>query len=201
MARKRNTGTEAKIKEAFTALLREKGFDAMTVSDIARTAGINRGTFYMHYMDKFDLRQQLIDNATMDLRDILTPPAIASHATQPDRHVSTLDVIAPQAILRALQYVKNDAAFFDAISQSGQDMRMYDETKTILKKMLEDNAARMRVKPTLGGLPATYGYEIVVSSVTSIIWLWIRRGFLETPEAITKYIELNKRLSPVALLR
>ncbi|KAB8287736.1 TetR/AcrR family transcriptional regulator, partial [Bifidobacterium avesanii] len=72
MARKRNTGTEAKIKAAFTQLLKEKGFDAMTVSDIARIAGINRGTFYMHYMDKYDLKQQLLDNAIYDLRRILS---------------------------------------------------------------------------------------------------------------------------------
>ena len=201
MVRKRNTGTEAKIKEAFTTLLKDKGFDAMTVSDIARTAGINRGTFYMHYMDKYDLKQQLIDNAAMDLRNILSLPSTITPAEQTDRHVSTLDVIAPQAILRALQYIKNDAAFFDAISQSGQDMRMYDETKTILKKMLEESAAKLGLKPTLGGMPATYGFEVVVSSATSIIWLWIRRGFLESPEAITKYIELNKRLSPAAMFR
>ena len=52
----RNTRTEARIKAAFTTLVRTKGFDSMSVSDIARTAGINRGTFYMHYTDKFDLR-------------------------------------------------------------------------------------------------------------------------------------------------
>ena len=48
MVRQRQTKTEAKIKAAFTTLVKNKGFDAMTVSDLAREADINRGTFYMH---------------------------------------------------------------------------------------------------------------------------------------------------------
>lgn len=200
MARKRNTGTEAKIKSAFTQLLKEKGFDAMTVSDIARIAGINRGTFYMHYMDKFDLRQQLLDNAIFDLHRILgaNPPSISSDGAQ---RASVLDVIAPQATLQALLYIRADAAFFDAVTQSGQNMKMYNETKKILKKLIAERAQAMGIHPSPGGIPAEYSGEIVVSGITSIIWLWARRGFRESPEEITRYIEISKRMSPMALMR
>ena len=217
MARKRNTGTEAKIKAAFTQLLKEKGFDSMTVSDIARIAGINRGTFYMHYMDKFDLRQQLLDNALFDLQRILretkpeapapesdaapsagTPAARAAALRQ---RASVLDVIAPQSTLAALRYIRNDAAFFDAVTHSGQDMTMYEETKKLLRKLLKEKAELMHIRPSLSEIPREYGTEVVVSSVTSIIWLWVRRGFAETPEEITRYIEINKRMTPLSLLR
>ena len=200
MARKRNTGTEAKIKAAFTQLLKEKGFDAMTVSDIARIAGINRGTFYMHYMDKFDLRQQLLDNAIFDLHRILSanPPSIPA---DPAQRASVLDVIAPQATLQALLYIRADAAFFDAVTQSGQNMKMYNETKKILKKLIAERAQAMGIHPAQGGIPTEYSGEIAVSGITSIIWLWVRRGFRESPEEITKYIEISKRMSPMALMR
>jgi len=46
--------TKAAIREALVALIEEKGFDALTVKDIATRANINRGTFYLHYKDKFD---------------------------------------------------------------------------------------------------------------------------------------------------
>ena len=202
MARKRNTGTEAKIKAAFTQLLKEKGFDAMTVSDIARIAGINRGTFYMHYMDKYDLRQQLLDNAIFDLRRILTSNVGAPvPLPAPGQHASVLDVIAPQATLQALLYIRADAAFFDAISQSGQNLKMYNDTKETLKHVLEERAKALGIHPSLGSIPPEYSGEIVVSGVTSIIWMWVKRGFKESPEEITKYIEISKRLSPMALMR
>jgi AcrR family transcriptional regulator len=51
------------IREAFFELFREVGFNKMTVADICRRADINRGTFYLHYEDKFALLDALIDEA------------------------------------------------------------------------------------------------------------------------------------------
>jgi AcrR family transcriptional regulator len=49
------------IKEAFMALLIEKGFEATRVSDIVTRAQINRTTFYRHYKDKYDLAERLTE--------------------------------------------------------------------------------------------------------------------------------------------
>lgn len=51
------------IREAFYELLKEKGFAKLTVSDLCKQAQINRGTFYLHYEDKFALLTALIDEA------------------------------------------------------------------------------------------------------------------------------------------
>ena len=59
MTQKRKTQTKAIIKNVFTQLLIEKGFNSLTVSDITRMSNINRGTFYLHYVDKYDLLEQL----------------------------------------------------------------------------------------------------------------------------------------------
>lgn len=48
MTQKRKTQTKAIIKNVFTQLLIEKGFNSLTVSDITRMSNINRGTFYLH---------------------------------------------------------------------------------------------------------------------------------------------------------
>lgn len=199
---KRNTKTEAKIKAAFTTLVKAKGFDAMTVSDIARTAGINRGTFYMHYVDKFDLRQQLIDDTIADLTDIL----IANAET--DTHITTrtgkaiCDAFQTRAIAEALRYIKNDFAFFDAVSQSGNDFQLYDRVKAVLKRLIVAQAKRFgaQPQPSYNGIPADYAMEILVSAVASIIWLWLRRGCKESPDEICLIIEKNKTTAPIDVL-
>ncbi|WP_418222931.1 TetR/AcrR family transcriptional regulator [Clostridium isatidis] len=48
------------IKDAFRALLKTKGFDAITIKDIAERATINRATFYAHYEDKYALLDEII---------------------------------------------------------------------------------------------------------------------------------------------
>ncbi|EEL70861.1 hypothetical protein IGA_00005 [Bacillus cereus HuA3-9] len=47
--------TKEAIRDALTELINEKGFDSITVKDITARANINRGTFYLHYRDKYDL--------------------------------------------------------------------------------------------------------------------------------------------------
>lgn len=51
------------IREAFFELLKDVGFAKLTVADICRRAEINRGTFYLHFEDKFALLDSLIDEA------------------------------------------------------------------------------------------------------------------------------------------
>lgn len=60
---RRRRYTLSVIQEAFFALLVEVGFAKMTVADICRRADINRGTFYLHYEDKYALLDALIDEA------------------------------------------------------------------------------------------------------------------------------------------
>lgn len=55
--------TRQLIKEAFGTLLQKKGFDAITIKDIAQKAAINRATFYAHYEDKYALLEDIIEQA------------------------------------------------------------------------------------------------------------------------------------------
>lgn len=52
---RRSQRTRHLLSEAFVELLKERGYDAITVSDIIERANIGRSTFYSHYQDKDDL--------------------------------------------------------------------------------------------------------------------------------------------------
>lgn len=71
MTTQRKTQTKATIKKIFTKLLIDKGLNSLTVSDITRLANINRGTFYLHYLDKYDLLEKLENEIISDLTEIL----------------------------------------------------------------------------------------------------------------------------------
>jgi AcrR family transcriptional regulator len=49
------------LEEAFIELLTEKPVEKITVSDVARRADLNRGTFYAHFDDINDLENSLMD--------------------------------------------------------------------------------------------------------------------------------------------
>lgn len=58
----RTKKTELAIQNAFVELVLEDGFQAITITQLAQKAMINRQTFYKHYLDKYDLANQLTNN-------------------------------------------------------------------------------------------------------------------------------------------
>ena len=61
------------LQEAMIELITEKGFDAITVGDIAERAMINRATFYRHYQDKYDLVARIFEEAANHLVEDMKP--------------------------------------------------------------------------------------------------------------------------------
>src|SRR5699024_10807160 len=51
--------TNLLIRRAFLDLLRQKPMQSITVEELCGQAGINRGTFYSHYTDIYDLLGQM----------------------------------------------------------------------------------------------------------------------------------------------
>lgn len=47
--------TRQALQRAFAEVVREKGFTATSIQDITERANVNRGTFYLHFTDKYML--------------------------------------------------------------------------------------------------------------------------------------------------
>ncbi|WP_141604055.1 TetR/AcrR family transcriptional regulator [Terrilactibacillus laevilacticus] len=62
--------SQTAIKNAVIELMSEKSFDDITIQDIADRANVNRGTIYLHYTDKYDLLDKMIEEHIENLRDL-----------------------------------------------------------------------------------------------------------------------------------
>lgn len=58
------------IKKAVIELMSEKSFDDITIQDISDKANVHRATIYLHYQDKFDLLDKLIEEHIQAMREI-----------------------------------------------------------------------------------------------------------------------------------
>jgi AcrR family transcriptional regulator len=61
--------TQEALKKAVIELMYEKNFDDITIQDLSDRANVSRGTIYLHYVDKYDLLDKLIETHIDDLRE------------------------------------------------------------------------------------------------------------------------------------
>lgn len=59
------------IKAALADLLQEKPLDKITVTDVVNRAELNRGTFYTHYSDIYDVISSLIEETFSKIKDAI----------------------------------------------------------------------------------------------------------------------------------
>src|SRR5207249_5570671 len=55
--------TKILLREALIALIEERGFDALTIGEITERAMVSRAAFYRNYQDKYDLVEQVFEEA------------------------------------------------------------------------------------------------------------------------------------------
>lgn len=58
------------IKKAMIELMSERNFDHITLKDISDRANVSRRTIYLHYDDKYDLLDKLIEEHINELQEI-----------------------------------------------------------------------------------------------------------------------------------
>lgn len=64
--------TKRLLRQALAELMLEKEFKDITVTDVVNRADINRGTFYVHYRDVYDLREKIENEMIADFRSMLS---------------------------------------------------------------------------------------------------------------------------------
>lgn len=167
----RHTQSKQKIKDALLSLLMEKDFEKISVADITRRADINRGTFYLHFIDKFDLIDKMIEHFKLDLFTVLTDTSINEE----------------EALLHALTYLKNNKHFIYTLSKS-KASDLQNEIENFLKKLLtRNNRLTIDIIKTLN-FPQDYAYTAFFGSITALVIYWINGDFQEDPYEIAEML-------------
>lgn len=67
--------TRQALRQAFVEVAHEKGFAATSIQDITERANVNRGTFYLHFTDKYMLVDEFLrENFQQLLADVISSP-------------------------------------------------------------------------------------------------------------------------------
>ena len=102
---KRIRRTKKLLRQALTRLMQQKDFKSITVTDVVREADINRGTFYAHYRDVYDLRERIEAEMIADFRSMID-------GLRPSETASLQPVLS-----RAVDYLEENREIVTALTQ------------------------------------------------------------------------------------
>ncbi|WP_334328670.1 TetR/AcrR family transcriptional regulator [Companilactobacillus sp. HBUAS59699] len=192
----RLTKTDEKIKKAFIKLMKTKGFEHLTVSDITSEAKINRSTFYAHYEDKYALEKHFEDAILNELSDRLNSNLDSTMKYQDTKK----GVKSYPAINTIVDYIESE---FDLIKvlMSSTGTSLESRIKNVLYQVVDQGLYLAKGNDKmLDQIPNDYAYEIVVSGILDTMKFWLFKDKPESKEVIVDIIMKTRYLSPYDLL-
>ena len=180
-----NEKTKEIIQQSFLQLLMEKPFMKITVRDITTIAAINRGTFYLHYVDKYDLLHQVEDKLLKGLElhlQRLKPEALLVEAEQ--GQISSLAV-------EVFRYIQTNADRFQVLLGENNQLSFHKRLKLFFvdhfgEKMLQNKTFFQEL-----AVRSEYLSAFATSAFLGLIEQWLDNSLAETPEEMADiYIQI-----------
>ena len=178
--------TATKMDLALISLLKQKPLDYITVSEICKTAGVNRSTFYLHYETVGDLLNETTRYLLDQLLSYFSPDAESQDLNIAECELNRLVFICDKYLVPYLSYVKDNKEVFQTalshISTFGFDdvyARLFDQ---IFNPILE----RFHYPPDYRG----YAMKYYLNGVTAIINEWLQDDCNKSIQEISNIISI-----------
>ena len=165
--------------------MEEKGFEAITVKDITVKAKINRGTFYAHYQDKYDLMTKCQEEIMQEMSNIVKqnfPKMIANLKTDS----SSLISFTPAVLIFA--YLNENSGFVKAALSPKGDLSFQIKLKEFIWNLLLENSPYPLIKMESLLVPGDYLVSYITSAHLGVIQQWLNGGRKESPEEMAQIL-------------
>ena len=186
--------TKKLIKTALSELIQEKGFDHLSITDLTQRANINRGTFYLHYQDKYDLLEKF-ENEVLD--DINT------NAENFIKSIKDIDFLGEDFsneikpfINKVFTYIKENYIIMKVILGPKSDMRFQNKIKKALNILLTEKGWDNYFDSQNTFVAKNYFISYLVSAHIGVIRQWIDSGMNESAENMAEMISKMFFLGP-----
>lgn len=172
------------IKEAFVALIEEKGFESITVKDITATAQINRGTFYAHYQDKYDLMNRCQEEFMLEMSNIVKQN-IAKLVASINTNNSILQPLEIAVLI--FEFLERNRKFIKAILGPNGDLSFQTKLKNFMWKTLFESTENP-IKQVNLLVPGEYLVSYIASAHIGVIQQWLLEDRKETPQEMAQIL-------------
>jgi AcrR family transcriptional regulator len=181
--------TKRLIRDALTELMEEKGFEGITVRDLTEKADINRGTFYLHYHDKYDLLEQ-------SEAEILTEIEKIALTINPTDFMNFNSENEPfPFIVNLFEFFHENSSFMKVILGPKGDASFQGKLKDFIKHTFFQNIMS-KIKRENLLVPVDFLFAYVSSAHLGVIQHWLESGMEKSPREMAMILSRITLLGP-----
>ena len=168
--------TRAQLRKALAELLQEKSADVLSVTELTSRADLNRGTFYCHYKDIYDMLDQL-------------------EAETLEEFSALMDSYPAVRLREGLRPILEDVFLFIQrnLDLAASAMNLWGRSSFLerLKALLRDKVARdwSDLYHFSGDVQREHCLNFLVGGIIGLVQSWLEGGGRETPQEMAALAE------------
>ena len=176
----KNSKTKKIIQKSFIELLEKLTIDNLTVVNICKKAKIERKTFYLHYNDKYDLAEKIIEEYLENLEEICRRPTLTFY----------------DGTLLWFEYIEKNRKGFEKFLNGTMAFYFKYKFEKLLEIMLGEEIKNEKdiVNDEIKSMNRDLMLVFLVSFVSGIVYAFVNGKLQRTTKEIT--IDIIKLLEP-----
>src|SRR5512147_2375338 len=167
--------TQRLLREALIELIEERGFDALTVGEIAERAMVSRAAFYRNYQDKYDLVEQIFAEAMQALLEAVAEPRTAH---------------SPEIWVRFFEHIAEYERLYRALLGRKGSPWFVRKMRASLVELVKDHGRALDGPPgaaqTVHPFPDEFVPDVVAAMFVEAITWWLEQGRPYSPEEMAR---------------
>lgn len=164
--------TAIKMDKAMLKLLETKNFLDISVSEICREAGVNRSTFYDHYLNTYDLLKETQKKIMSDFHNHFIEESIQFPDFTKESNKDFI-FISPKYLIPYLEYIKEHKRLFKTYLSNLSTFNVDEAYGDLFEYVLKPIFNKMGVT---NDLIMNYMSRFFLSGITAIVSEWINRN-------------------------
>jgi AcrR family transcriptional regulator len=189
---RRSLRTRQALRNALLALIKEKGFEAVSVEEITERANLGRATFYLHYQDKEDLLLDEFREIASNRVELLSEIPVSIWKLNKD----SLELSAGRApvmpLLSVFEHAAQNAELYRILLRGQSSQRIGGQIREIIAQSIHEIIqTRRQTEPpvTTMEVPVELLAAYFSGALMSSLNWWLEQETLPEPEEMARMFQ------------
>ncbi|MGX9758214.1 TetR/AcrR family transcriptional regulator [Clostridioides difficile] len=191
---RRTIRTKKMIRSALAELIDEKGFSNISVTDLTQRADINRGTFYLHYVDKYDLLEKIENEIIQEIEE-------------ETKHLDSVNMMSIDAsneplpfMVKLFEYFRKNSVIIKSILGPKGDPTFERKIKRFIEINLFEKQKSRNFNIDEAVISEEYFIQYILSADLGVIQYWLEKNMKESPDEMALILARMSLLGPLRAL-